>query len=112
MKYRTIIIFLGIIITLFSCTISKAVLEDNIMESFQTKINTDAAFKDFNIKVQKVGLIKIEPNFYEGIVTVLMDDVKYNIPITVKTDSSTYTWETKEGAFKFLEQKRLERLRH
>ena len=111
MKHKILIIFLSLIIlNLFSCRISKEEMEKSIVESFQKKMDTDADYKEYGMKVQKVGLIKTAPNFYEGIVTVLMDDNEYNISITVKTDSNSYMWETKEGAFNFLLQKRLKKL--
>jgi len=106
MKRNLFILILGIIflLTLISCGISKNQMEQGIKKSFQEKIDTDLQYKDYGMKVQKVTLIKTSLNNFEGFVTVSIGNNSHDVSIIVKTDGTSYLWETKPMAFIFLMQ--------
>jgi hypothetical protein len=111
MKKATVIIWLFCFIGIFllsSCGISKGEMERGIKESFQEKMDTDSTYKKYQIKVQKVTLIKSGSHTYDGFVNVLLDNETHDVSISVTTDGSSYMWETKPLAFSFLVQYELE----
>jgi hypothetical protein len=113
MKRVTVIVYLFCFIGMFllsSCGISKYEMERGIKQSFQEKMDTDSSYKKYGMKVQKIYLIKSGSNSYDGIATVLLDDEIHDVSISVKTDGSSYMWETKPFAFGFLMQYELENL--
>lgn len=95
----------------FSCGMSKDKIERYIKQSFQEKMDTDSNYKKYQMKVQQVSLIKSGSNSFDGFVTVLLDDKTYDVSISVKTDGSSYIWETKPFAFGFLMQYELDNLK-
>jgi len=107
MKKSTVIIWLfclAYIFLLSSCGISKDKMAQGIKESFQEKMDTDPKYKKYNMKVQKVSLIKSGSNSYDGYVNVLLDDEIHDVLISVTTEGSSYNWEAKPLAFSFLVQ--------
>jgi hypothetical protein len=113
MKKKSFIIFsfcLFAVLSFSSCGISKDKMERDIKRSFQEKMDTDSSYKEYGMKVQKVFLIKSGSNSYDGFVTVLLYDDTHDVSISVKTDGSSYIWETKPLAFGFLMQYELENL--
>ncbi|MDR2597059.1 MAG: hypothetical protein LBC76_07050 [Treponema sp.] len=111
MKKATVIIWLFCFIGIFlllSCGKSKSEMERGIKENFQEKMDTDSTYKKYQIKVQKVTLIKSGSHTYDGLVNVLLDDKAHDVSISVTTDGSSYIWETKPLAFSFLVQYELE----
>jgi hypothetical protein len=72
------------------------------MEEQQETFDTDSFFKEFGLKIQNVTLLKTGSNTYDGIITVLLEDEKHNITITVKADSDSYMWEMDKDSLQFL----------
>jgi len=107
MKKVTVIIwlfcFMGIFI-LSSCGISKDKMARGIKESFQEKMDTDTNYKKYQMKVQKVSLIKTGSNSYDGYVNILLADESHDVSISVTTKGDSYEWEIKPLAFAFLVQ--------
>jgi len=113
MKKAAAVIWLFCFISLFvlsSCGISKDDLARSIKESFQDKMDTDSSYKKYQIKVQKVSLIKTGTSSYDGYVNILLGDEVHDVSISVTTNKSSYTWEIKPLAFSFLVQYRLKNL--
>jgi hypothetical protein len=88
------------IFLLSSCGLSKGEIERGIKQSFQEEL--DSTYEKYGMKVQDVSLVKSGSNTYNGFVTVLLDDEKHDISITVTADRSSYMYETKPLAFSFL----------
>jgi predicted small secreted protein len=107
MKKVTVVVsvfcFMGIFL-LSSCGISRDEMERGIKQSFQEKMDTDSDYKKYEMKVQNISLIKSGSNSYDGFVTVLLGDETHDVSISVKTEGSSYMWETKPLAFGFLMQ--------
>jgi hypothetical protein len=107
MKRKTVIIWLFCFMGIFlfsSCGVSKGEMERDIKQSFQEKMDTDSNYKKYGMKVQSISLVKSGSNSYDGFVTVLLDEETHDVSISVKTDGSSYIWETKPLAFGFLMQ--------
>jgi len=105
MKKVTSIICFFCLICIFqlsSCGISREKMAQGIQESFQEKMNTDPAYKKYQMKVQKVSLVKSGSNLYDGYVNILLDNETHDVSISVTTEGSSYKWEIKPLAFSFL----------
>jgi len=85
-------------------------MASGIKESFQEKMDTDSAYKEYQMKVQKVSLIKTGPNSYDGYVNVLLGNELHDVSISVTTEGSSYEWEIKPLAFSFLLRYKLKNL--
>jgi len=113
MKKATVIVLIFCLTGIFilsSCGISTDKMARGIKESFQEKMDTDSNYKKYQMKVQKVSLIKTGPNSYDGYVNILLDDELHDVSIAVTTEGSSYEWEIKPLAFAFLVQYKLKNL--
>ena len=83
-------------------------IEYGIRHEFQTKINTDPAYRDYGMRIEWVTLEQTGSLSFDGVVTVWIDEqtepTMYEIPIEVIGEKSrvTWTWEVKPGGFDFL----------
>ena len=98
-----------IIIVLFSmvsCGISKDEMQRGIIEKQQETFDTNPDYKEFGLIVQDVTLLKTGSNTYDGLMTVLFENEKFNVSLSIKTDSNTYMWEWDPNPlFNFIRQR-------
>ena len=99
-----------LLLTLFSCGISKDEMQQGIMKKQQETFDTDSFYKEFGLKIQEVSLLKTGSNTYDGIMTVLLEDERHNIPFTVKTDSDSYMWQIEADNLRFLTTYQLKKM--
>jgi formylglycine-generating enzyme required for sulfatase activity len=122
----------GLVLSLliYSCgTISTADLEQSIKSEFQKKLASDSLYIEFEMTVLEVSLteakpvsasqtgaveaekswwarlidaIKGAPVSFDGVVTVLYDYDRCNVPITAEASGAGHSWELAPAAFDFL----------
>ena len=97
-------------LALFSCGISKDEMRQGIMKKQQETFDTDSFYKEFGLKIQEVSLLKTGFNTYDGIMTVLLEDERYNVPFTVKTDSDSYMWQIEAEDLQFIIRHQLRKM--
>lgn len=108
-RTRSLTVLVGIVLVallLVGCGTSKKQLEQQVMDSFQEKMNTDPAYSrnGYGLTVLSVMLVSSGKNTYNGMVKAEYKSHDYDIPITVTSDGKTMMWQTQPGAFLFLLQ--------
>ena len=83
-------------------------IERGIEREFQTKINTDPAYRDYEMRLEWIMLEQTGSLNFDGTVTVWIDELSepkmYEVPIEVIGEKSrvVWTWVVKPGGFDFL----------
>ncbi len=93
-----------LVLLLTGCGTSKKQLEQQVMSSFQEKMNTDPTYSGYGLTVHSVTLVSSGGNNYNGLANLLYKSRAYDVPITVTSDGKTMMWQTQPGAFLFLLQ--------
>jgi hypothetical protein len=80
-------------------------LTQEVEQSMQEKFDSDPKFSKYDIRVEKVALVKESGNKYDGIATVhTPGSSDHEVSIDVVADRSNMMWKTQPGAFLFLIQ--------
>ena len=98
-----------LVLLLTGCGTSKKQLEQQVMTSFQDKMDTDPTYKNYGLTVLSVTLVASGKNTYNGMAHLLYQHTNgmsqtNDVPITVTSDGKTLLWQTQPGAFLFLLQ--------
>ncbi|GBU23024.1 hypothetical protein R80B4_02937 [Fibrobacteres bacterium R8-0-B4] len=131
MRTRTIFIFIGLTLALLVCscgTVSTEDLEQSVKNEFQKMLASDSAYVEFEMTVLEVSLTEAKSApasqtgaaaekpwweklidaimggavRFDGVVTVLYDHDRRNVPITAEASGSGRSWELAPAAFDFL----------
>lgn len=97
-------------VLLVGCGPSAESIGETVKISMQQKFDSDTQFKEWNLSVARVQVIKQGENRYQGIATVLHEGESHDVPVEITADGSDAIWQAPPGAFMFIAQKEIQRL--
>jgi hypothetical protein len=90
---------------------SREQIGETVKTSMQQKFDSDAQFKEWHLTVTKVQVLKQAENRYQGIATVMHEGEPRDVPVDITADGSNVMWQAQAGAFMFVTQKEMQKLR-
>lgn len=97
-------------VLLVACGLSKEEIAETVKTSMQQTLSSDAQFKEFDLKVVHVKVIKQGDSSYKGLAAVDYEGEVHTVPVEITVDGSNVMWEAKPGAFMFVAQKQFQKL--
>ena len=95
---------------LVGCGPSAESIGETVKISMQQKFDSDTQFREWNLSVARVQVLKQDENRYQGIATVLHEGESHDVPVEITADGSDVIWQAPPGAFMFVAQKEIQRL--
>ena len=105
---KWIIIFL--IAVLVAGCVSKENISETVKTSMQETLSTNTDFKDYNMTVIDVTVLKKNNGEYKGIASVEYEGTLHDISIDIIVDGENILWEAPFGSFSFIMQKEMQKL--
>jgi phosphotransferase system glucose/maltose/N-acetylglucosamine-specific IIC component len=91
---------------------SKEQIGETTTMSMQQAFDTDAQFKEWQLTVTDVQVLKQGENRYQGIAKVVHDGTTHDVPVDLTVDGLNVMWKTDQGAFLFVAQKEFQKLQN
>jgi hypothetical protein len=91
---------------------SKEQIGETTKMSMQQTFDTNSQFKEWQLKVTDVQVLKQGENQYQGIAKVVHDGTTHDVPVDLTVDGLNVIWTTDPGAFLFVAQKELQNLQN
>lgn len=112
MKPGTVVvaIILAAILIFGGLSLQKSHATSTVKESLQTQFDADEKYKEYQLKVGEVRLIRKSLFSFDGLASVNMDGENHNVRLDVTMDGMSIYWETQPFALGFLAKKDLEKL--
>jgi hypothetical protein len=85
---------------------------ETVKTSMQQKFNSDVQFKEWQLTVTRVQILKQGDNRFQGIATVMHEGAPHDVPVDITADGSNVIWQVQPGAFMFVAQKELQKLQN
>ena len=101
-KIVQIIASLMIVAAIAGCWTSTEDIGDTVKSSMQETLSTDSNFKEHNLKVQDIQVLKKGGNSYKGIASILYKGTSHDVPIEITVDGRNVMWEAAPGSFLFV----------
>ncbi len=93
-----------LLVALAGCGPSPEKISEIVKTSMRQKFNTDPQFKDYQLEIEHVQVLKEGENRYQGIARVRHEGDVHDVPIHVTADGDNVMWRTDQGAFFFVAQ--------
>lgn len=94
----------------FGFGVSESEMKNGIQSSLQQKLDTDANFSKYKMKVLDVALVKKTSNSFDGLAKVSFMGTEQQVPLQVTVDGSNYMYQAPPLAFAFVAQYELQKL--
>lgn len=110
---KKIILCILFVVTIFtSCGISNEEISNTVKSSMQDKFDTDTQFKEYNLQVLDVIVIKQSDNIYKGIAKLSYESSSYDVPVDITVDSKNVLWQIAPNSFSFIANKKIQNLQN
>lgn len=109
-KVVRIIASLMIVAAIAGCGMSPEDIGETVKSSMQETLSTNSNFKEQNLRVQNVQVLKKGGNAYKGIASISYKGTSHDVPIEITVDGKNVMWEAAPGAFMFIAQEQLQNL--
>ena len=111
MKNVLRIVALILVISLVAgCGLSNEDIGEAVKTSMQETFNSNPQFKEWNLTVSSVQVLKQGGNNYKGLATIMYEGTSHDVPIQITVDGNSVMWEAAPGSFMFVAQKELQKL--
>ena len=94
------------------CSASNEEIAEQVKSSMQNTLSSDSNFAEDHMTVEKVTVVKLDGNKYQGMATVMYEGEPHEVGIDVSYDGTNMMWQAPPGSFGFVAQKRLQKLGH
>ena len=109
-KIVQIIASLMIVAVITGCGMSPEDIGETVKTSMQATLSADSNFKEHNLKVENVQVLKKGDNAYRGLASISYKGTSHDVPVEVTVDGKNVMWEVAPGAFMFIAQEQLQSL--
>ena len=94
--------------SVFTCAQSSDSIEKAVIPELQKILDSNPAYLKYKMQVKKVSVIHSQGNNYSGIAFVYLNDVTYQIPVTIVADYKSAMFNIDPRGFGFLYQLEIE----
>jgi hypothetical protein len=92
--------FVALLAVLYSgCGATDEQIGDAVQMSMQNMLDTDPRYFRWHLKVNRVQVVYLTGNLYQGTATIISRGSAHRLPLLVTYDGGSVTWETNPGAF-------------
>jgi hypothetical protein len=104
---KLIVIFTVSLIGITGCDAYTSNVSNKTIGVLQSKLDSDANFAKYKMRVVNVQLVSEGISKFEGIAKIEFEGKNYDIPVSVSSDLSSILVQTKPGGFLFLLEKEI-----
>ncbi len=106
-KIVHVIVSIMVISLIFGCGMSTEDIGEIVKTSMQETLSTDSNFREYNLQVDNVQVIKKSKNNYKGLAKIIYKGSSYNVNVDIFVDGGDVMWEAAHGSFMFIAQEEL-----
>ena len=99
-----------LIIVATGCGLSNEKISETVKTSMQNTFNTNSQFKEWNMMVTSVQVLKQGGNNFKGIAKIMHEGTSHDVSIEITVDGNNVMWEARPGSFMFVAQKEMQKL--
>ena len=108
--YR-LVTLLVVCFLLLGCAPSRDEIGEKVKVSMQETLDSDPDFREYNMNVTNVQVLKKDKNIYKGIASILYEGVQNDITVDeITVDGDNVMWEVDPREFLFIAQKEFDEL--
>lgn len=109
-KIIQIVVSFIIIAIMTGCGMSSEDISKTVKSSMQETLSTNSSFKEYNLTVENVHVLKKSDNTYKGLASVLYKGSLHDVPVEITVDGENVMWEASPNGFAFIVQEQLKNI--